>query len=57
MVNGAFIGEFVEDTPWAHLEITGTAITGKETDLGPAGATGVMVRTLALLAEKMAEQD
>ncbi|MED4312085.1 M17 family peptidase N-terminal domain-containing protein [Heyndrickxia coagulans] len=57
MVNGAFIGEFVEDTPWAHLEITGTAITGKETDLGPAGATGVMVRTLALLAEKVAEQD
>ncbi|KYC67522.1 M17 family peptidase N-terminal domain-containing protein [Heyndrickxia coagulans] len=57
MVNGAFIGEFVEDTPWAHLEITGTTITGKETDLGPAGATGVMVRTLALLAEKMAEQD
>ncbi|MGG3434989.1 M17 family peptidase N-terminal domain-containing protein [Heyndrickxia coagulans] len=57
MVNGAFIGAFVEDTPWAHLEITGTAITGKETDLGPAGATGVMVRTLALLAEKMAEQD
>ncbi|MEK5268385.1 MULTISPECIES: M17 family peptidase N-terminal domain-containing protein [unclassified Heyndrickxia] len=57
MVNGAFIGEFVEDTSWAHLEITGTAITGKETDLGPAGATGVMVRTLALLAEKMAEQD
>jgi len=57
MVNGAFIGAFVEDTSWAHLEITGTAITGKETDLGPAGATGVMVRTLALLAEKMAEQD
>ncbi|WP_211061923.1 M17 family peptidase N-terminal domain-containing protein [Heyndrickxia faecalis] len=55
--DGAFIGEFVEDTPWAHLEMSGTAITGKETDLGPAGATGVMVRTLALLAEKMAEQD
>ncbi|MED4975048.1 M17 family peptidase N-terminal domain-containing protein [Heyndrickxia faecalis] len=53
--DGAFIGEFVEDTPWAHLEITGTAITGKETDLGPAGATGVMVRTLAVLAARRAE--
>ncbi|AEP01481.1 leucyl aminopeptidase family protein [Heyndrickxia coagulans] len=55
--NGAFIGAFAEDTPWVHLEMSGTAITGKETDLGPAGATGVMVRTLAVLAEKMAEQD
>ncbi|MED4838868.1 M17 family peptidase N-terminal domain-containing protein [Heyndrickxia faecalis] len=55
--NGAFIGAFAEDTPWVHLEMSGTALTGKETDLGPAGATGVMVRTLAVLAEKMAEQD
>lgn len=54
--NGAFIGGFAENTPWVHLEMSGTAITGKETDLGPAGATGVMVRTLAVLAEHMAEQ-
>lgn len=54
--NGAFIGEFAENTPWVHLEMSGTAITGKETDLGPAGATGVMVRTLAVLAEHIAEQ-
>ncbi len=47
IMGGAFIGEFVEDTPWVHLDIAGTA-TKKSTDaLGPKGATGVMVRTLA----------
>lgn len=51
IVAGAFIGEFAEDTPWVHLDIAGTATTAKDHDLGPAGATGVMVRTLALLVE------
>ncbi|WP_017756291.1 leucyl aminopeptidase [Calidifontibacillus oryziterrae] len=50
---GAFLGEFVEDTPWIHLDIAGTATSKGEHDLGPAGATGVMVRTLATLAERM----
>ncbi|VEF47102.1 leucyl aminopeptidase [Bacillus freudenreichii] len=49
IMGGAFIGEFVEDTPWVHLDIAGTATTDKEYELGPAGATGIMVRTLALL--------
>ena len=53
---GAFLGEFAEETPWVHLDIAGTATTKEEHDLGPAGATGVMVRTLATLAERMAEQ-
>ncbi|MDQ0215184.1 leucyl aminopeptidase [Oikeobacillus pervagus] len=44
---GAFIGEFAENTPWVHLDIAGTATTNKEYPLGPSGATGVMVRTLA----------
>ncbi|WP_144461505.1 leucyl aminopeptidase [Siminovitchia fortis] len=50
IMGGAFIGEFVENTPWVHLDIAGTATTDKGYDLGPSGATGVMVRTLALLA-------
>ncbi|GER68221.1 putative cytosol aminopeptidase [Weizmannia acidilactici] len=54
IMGGAFIGEFAENTPWVHLDIAGTATTGKDTELGPAGATGVMVRTLAVLAERMA---
>lgn len=52
IVAGAFIGEFAEDTPWVHLDIAGTATTSKDYDLGPAGATGVMTRTLALFVER-----
>ncbi|PLR85207.1 leucyl aminopeptidase [Bacillus sp. V33-4] len=52
IMGGAFVGEFAEDTPWVHLDIAGTATTKKESSLGPAGATGVMVRTLALLVER-----
>nr|WP_263325016.1 leucyl aminopeptidase [Neobacillus sp. Marseille-Q6967] len=52
IVAGAFIGEFAEGTPWVHLDIAGTATTAKEHDLGPAGATGVMTRTLALFVER-----
>ncbi|MDF0727413.1 leucyl aminopeptidase [Cytobacillus sp. S13-E01] len=49
---GTFIGEFAEDTPWVHLDIAGTATTSSDYDLGPSGATGVMVRTLATLVER-----
>ncbi|MFF2446783.1 leucyl aminopeptidase [Neobacillus sp. NPDC058068] len=52
LVAGAFIGEFAEGTPWVHLDIAGTAVTSKAYDLGPAGATGVMTRTLALFVER-----
>lgn len=54
---GAFLGEFAESTPWVHLDIAGTATSKGEHDLGPAGATGAMVRTLATLAERMAERE
>ncbi|MBS4208544.1 leucyl aminopeptidase [Bacillus sp. FJAT-50079] len=52
IMGGAFIGEFVENKPWVHLDIAGTATTNAAHELGPAGATGVMTRTLALLAER-----
>ncbi|WML25081.1 leucyl aminopeptidase [Neobacillus sp. OS1-33] len=52
LVAGAFIGEFTEGTPWVHLDIAGTATSSKAYDLGPAGATGVMTRTLALFVER-----
>ncbi len=43
----AFLQEFVEDkTKWIHLDIAGTASNAE------TGATGVMVRSLALLIEK-----
>lgn len=50
---GGFVGEFAEDTPWVHLDIAGTSDAGTAHDLGPKGATGVMVRTLATLVERM----
>lgn len=52
IMGGAFVGEFAEGTPWVHLDIAGTATTNKSSDLGPAGATGAMTRTLALLVER-----
>lgn len=48
---GAFVGEFVGDTPWLHLDIAGTSERAAANDLGPKGPTGVMVRTLARMIE------
>jgi leucyl aminopeptidase len=43
----AFLSHFVGDTPWAHLDIAGTAwTTGKSPSYQPRGATGVGVRML-----------
>jgi leucyl aminopeptidase len=41
-----FLAEFVGDTPWVHLDIAGPAYSEHGHDLGPAGATGMPVRTL-----------
>lgn len=48
---GLFVGEFAGETPWVHLDIAGTAWASKNSDLGPKGGTGSMVRTLATLAK------
>ena len=44
----AFLSHFVGDTPWAHLDIAGTAWTsnGSDAPYQPRGATGVCVRLL-----------
>ncbi|ANB60439.1 cytosol aminopeptidase family, catalytic domain protein [Anoxybacillus amylolyticus] len=52
IMGAAFLAEFAENTPWVHLDIAGTSVTTKASDLGPAGATGVMVRTLAAFVER-----
>ena len=41
-----FIQKFVEDTPWAHIDIAGTAYLHKGRGYLSEGATGVGVRTL-----------
>ncbi|MEW8967158.1 leucyl aminopeptidase [Exiguobacterium alkaliphilum] len=48
---GAFVGEFVGDTPWLHLDIAGTSDRATANELGPKGPTGVMVRTLSTLLD------
>jgi leucyl aminopeptidase len=42
----AFLASFVEDTPWVHLDIAGTAWTSKTGPYQQRGATGVGVRLL-----------
>ncbi|WP_303965140.1 leucyl aminopeptidase [Sporosarcina ureae] len=53
---GGFVGEFVGDTPWIHLDIAGTSDAASPHVLGPKGATGVMVRTLATFVERLAAE-
>ncbi|CAM5783126.1 MULTISPECIES: leucyl aminopeptidase [Brevibacillus] len=47
IIGGVFLQEFAEETPWAHLDIAGTAYSASANDMNPAGGTGVMVRTIA----------
>ncbi len=41
-----FIKRFVGDTPWAHLDIAGTAMGSKDTDINHSWASGWGVRLL-----------
>ncbi|HHK60552.1 MAG TPA: leucyl aminopeptidase, partial [Desulfobacterales bacterium] len=46
---GAFLQEFVGDTPWAHIDIAGTAWNFTEKSYVPAGPSGIGVRTFLAL--------
>lgn len=50
---GMFIGEFVNDKPWVHIDIAGTAFTDKNKGILSKGGTGVGVRPLYYLAKKL----
>ena len=45
-IAGVFLKNFVKDTPWAHIDIAGTAFLEKAQGEYGKGATGVGVRTL-----------
>lgn len=47
-----FIENFIEEKPWVHLDIAGTAYLSKSQGLYEKGATGVHVKTLYNLAKK-----
>jgi leucyl aminopeptidase len=44
-----FLAEFIDNTPWVHLDIAGTSESDKERGYLVKGATGVPVRTLVNL--------
>lgn len=48
---GLFIGEFVGETPWVHIDIAGTSSSSKEDGYKSKGATGEGARTLYNLAK------
>jgi leucyl aminopeptidase len=56
LVGGLFLQEFVaKDASWAHLDIASAANNeGSPYSVYPAGATGVMIRTLVELAKNLA---
>lgn len=46
---GLFVGEFVQDKPWLHLDIAGTAWSEADEGYVTKGGTGVPVRSLYAL--------
>jgi leucyl aminopeptidase len=51
----AFLQAFVEDTPWIHLDIAGTAYVDKEKSFRSKGPTGTPVRAFIAYVEALAE--
>ncbi|MBY0548967.1 MAG: leucyl aminopeptidase [Candidatus Obscuribacterales bacterium] len=54
---GMFLKEFVDNVPWAHLDVAGTAWTDKEKDELTKGGTAFGVRTICyFLMDKAAKK-
>jgi leucyl aminopeptidase len=51
-----FLKEFVDDRPWAHLDIAGVDFFEKEKGVRVKGASGIPVRTLVNLVLDLAER-
>ena len=49
---GAFLENFVRETPWCHFDIAGTAWTKEGTEYCPKGGTGAMVETVCDYLER-----
>lgn len=50
---GLFLEEFVDNTPWVHLDIAGTSYDTEPSGYLPKGATGVPVKTLYHLVKSL----
>ena len=55
IVAAEFLQKFVNDTPWAHLDIAGMAWSKKDTSTVPKGGTGYGVRLLDQFIRKYHE--
>lgn len=53
---GLFLREFVEDKPWIHIDIAGSALKDKESGIYSYGATGVGVRLITQLLKLMEKE-
>ncbi len=56
ITGGQFVGEFVKDVEWIHMDIAGTAYLSKEFGAFPKGATGIHVKTLYNLAKDYSKE-
>jgi leucyl aminopeptidase len=52
-----FLEQFVDETPWIHLDIAGTAWVEEAKPWMPKGPSGIAVRTLVELARGFAGED
>ncbi|MEW6232359.1 MAG: leucyl aminopeptidase [Chloroflexota bacterium] len=50
-----FLANFVDDTPWVHLDIAGSSFSDKDKTYNPKGGRGMAVRTLINLARSLAD--
>lgn len=54
-IGAVFVGRFIRDIPWAHLDIAGVAWTKEARDTTPKGAVGFGVRLLDSYIARAAE--
>ena len=57
IIGAQFLQRFVNDVPWAHLDIAGTAWSTKDTATVPKGATAFGVRLLDRLVSQYYEDE
>jgi leucyl aminopeptidase len=57
IIGAQFLQRFIEDVPWAHLDIAGTAWSSKDAATVPKGATAFGVRLLDRLVSQYYEKD
>jgi leucyl aminopeptidase len=57
ILGGAFLRDFVEDIPWAHLDIAGTAFLNESKGYLPKYGTGFGVRLLVDFLEHLCNKE